>query len=149
MTINLDNAHSNLRNRIKLQPLTAITGAALALSGASALGGWQGGSGAEVTDNTQLAIDRYSTLYHQAEIPQVAYYLVASQPEADQANFLDEAEPSRKVNVLLASSEAQEADAFEVIRKAFRDATGESITWVDLRGQSPSLAQEAGADGTR
>jgi hypothetical protein len=129
-----DTTFNNTWKRIKLHYLTAAAGATLALAGAIAIGAWQSGSSSEVSGPSQAARDTYSTP-RQAEKPQVVYYLVASQAEADGAAFLDQWEPARRVHILMAASEAEEAAAFEVIRDALADATGLSLAVVDLRGQ--------------
>ena len=144
MNLNLGNTASTWK-QIKLQHLTAGAGLALAVSAVVALGGWQGGAGTQATSASPPAPRRLS-IPRSAAPPEVVFYFVSSQAEADRAAFIEddaiwarlaanEPEPARTVHILMAATAAEEAEALQVFLQNLPLVEGVAFSLVDLRGR--------------
>ena len=132
---------ANTWKRITVQHISALCGIAIAVSGAVALGGWQGDGGSAsrpgYSGNAGIPVSSPD------ERPEVAFYLVATQEQADGAatleaqRFAERTSPvegrSRTVHVLFAGTEAEQWATEQLISDTSWDAEGISFTYIDLR----------------
>jgi hypothetical protein len=122
-----------------LRHLSTIAGLAVAVTGALALGAWQG------PENQALpAGARPSVMAEAAPQPFAVFYLVESQAQVDQAARL-ELETARdaqgRIRILWAGTPEQERAAYLSIEELIRDAAGVIPLYIDMRegraGQEP------------
>jgi hypothetical protein len=143
MAIKLDTINANTWKRVKLQYVTAVAGIALAAGGALAFGGWQAHESAGGPGLSRMELAG-STISRPVQAPREVYYFVNSEAQADYAAYVEEvvAEereltgargPTRRVHVLMISSEQQEAATFHLLGEESRDSAGVDFTFIDLR----------------
>ena len=140
MSINLGNAADNTWKRIRLQHVTLAAGLALAVSSAVAIGGWQS-DGSPASSTTKPSQPAGASWALRDDTPQVVFYLVANQEQADRAYALEAAERalldaghrSRTVHVLMAATPEQAAAAEESLAESLLTAEGVVVSYVDLR----------------